>query len=204
MKYFWVTTILFCGFVTTTNAQYNLLPQNYDWSASTLIQDETVKLKNPNTAMWISVGSSIGSYFLFAALTTANSENFVLYSIANIGVLVSPALGYLYTDNWNDFWSSVSRRLVGRLIMAAGALIVIIESFDNWFGEDDADDLIIAGGLALMLGGAIHNLTVTFRDYRQVRTRVEEYNENLVQSVQIMPAVDPINRAIGIGFRLNF
>ncbi len=212
MKKIFVLFLLLSGVSFSTIAQtntssfeeYRVLPQNYDWSETTLIQDETIQLKNPNTAMWISVGSTVGSYVLYLALVSAESESIFLYTFTSLSLLAAPALGYVYTNNWDDFWSSVSRRFVGRLVMGAGAIIILVEALDNIWSSDDPDNLVIAAGLGLLLGGAIYNLTVTFRDFRQVRTRVYEYNEGLVKSVQIMPAVDPINKSLGVGFRVNF
>lgn len=212
MKNIFVLTLLigtlsistFAQYNTSSFAQHNVLPQDFDWSKSTLIQDNSIQLKNPNTAMWMSVGSTIGSYLLYASIISAESESVFLYTFTSLSMLAAPALGYLYTDNWNDFWDSVARRFIGRLVLGAGALIVLVESLDNIWSNEEPNDLVIAAGVGLMLGGAIYNIRLTFRDFKQVRTRVDEYNEGLVQSVQIMPAIDPVNKSIGVGFRVNF
>lgn len=154
--------------------------------------------------MWMSVGSTLGSYLLYLALVSSESENYFLYTFNSLALLASPALGYLYTNNWNDFWDSVAKRFVGRLVMGAGAIILIVESLDNLWSNEDPNGLVIAAGLGLVLAGSIYNITLTFRDFRQVRTRVEEYNEGLIQSLQIMPAIDPINKSLGVGLRINF
>lgn len=162
------------------------------------------QLKNPNTAMWISVGSTIGSYLAIAILSSTPNPNQPALQLFSLTLLAAPALGYLYTNNWNDFWNSVSRRFVGRLVMATGAVVFVLGAFDALLDDDEWNSAATITGLGLMLVGGIYNIRITFNDFRQVRTRVDEYNESLIQSVQVMPAVDPVNKAVGLGFRVNF
>jgi|GEM_PF-4287424 len=195
-------------FIVGTNfpsaAQYNVLPQNYDWSKTTLIQDESQTLKNPNTALWISLGSTIVSLGIVSNLLPAENNQGLKLTASVLLLSASPATGYLYTNNRNDFLKNSAIR-VGLFVGYLGLTRLILERSVNDVADEGtlgADNIFLSATILAAFGTLFIN--TTFRDFRRVRSRVHEYNGKLAQSVQILPLIDPVSKVYGAGLRVNF
>jgi len=203
MKNIWVLTILSMGMMTSIHAQFKT--HSFERNPIEIARfTSEPQLKNPNSAMLISVGATLASYVIGPALLSSESGNPLTATLAMGMLITAPSLGYLYTDNWDDFWRNSGIRLGGYGLFTIGGTIYFVSAFDGLFDDEDSSDGAEVAGAALMIAGTAIVIYSTFYDFIHVRRKVDEYNSSLVQSVQILPVVDPITGVYGAGLRVNF
>lgn len=203
MKNIWVLTILSMGMMTSIHAQFKT--QSFERNPIEIARfTSEPQLKNPNSAMLMSVGATLASYVISSALLSVESGNAITGTIATVALITAPSFGYLYTDNWDDFWRNSGIRLGGYALFTIGGTIYFVSAFDGIFDDEDSSDGAEVAGAVMMIAGLGIVIYSTFYDFIHVRRKVDEYNSSLVQSVQILPVVDPITGVYGAGLRVNF
>lgn len=203
MKKFWVIIFLCIGLSHTTYAQYSI--SNHSQSAIDLAKFASEpQLKNPNTAMWMSIGATVGAYIVVPILFSIEGGSYVAAAAGLFVLITAPSVGYLYSLNEQEFWRNSGVRLLGTGIFTIGSFIFFVSAFDSLFsGENENTGGEIFGSI-LMLGGAGIFIYSTFRDFINVRKKVVEYNDSLVQSIEVGPILDPVTNVYGAGIRINF
>ncbi len=188
----------------TISAQENIRPQNYNWSEYSFATEHSVKLKKPNTAIWISVGSTVASAYLISSLRQVEDYESFTPALTIFLLSTAPATGYLYTNSWNDFLKRSGIR-IGLFAGYIGISSIIFErSLDevNEEGIIGADKVFFAFTTFAVL--TTFYINTSFQDLRRARKKVHEYNNRLVHSVQFAPVLDPANNIMALSLRLNF
>ena len=188
-----------------TLTKYDFLPHN-NRSFDFMHVDNQPQLKNKNVALAISVGATIASYFINSAVTNSGSPNTLTALTATFIFITAPSAGYIYSDNWDDFWRNSGHRLIAAGVVTVGMFIWLGSALDGLFDEEDdgSNGAGLAAGSIIMVTGGVLFYFSTFRDFIQVRKKVDEYNSKLLNRVELIPVLDPVNSAAGLGFRVNF
>ncbi len=201
MKKIWLFVILFGAVSTSTFAQVKPITSDYNSVELARFASEA-QFKNPNSAMWISIGATFTSYIVGPLLMSAGS--FAAVSAGFFVIIVAPSTGYIYIDNKREFWRNSGARFLGVSLAAIGTTILFVSAFESIGSSESSGGVDEVLGSVLVLGGVGLFVYSTFRDFIHVRRKTKEYNNSLVQSVNIQPVIDPINSTVGLGFRLNF
>lgn len=204
MKYL-IPILLLLGLSTSLKAQllsrqHFLPPKDYSFVSQ---DTEKTELKNKNVATIISVGATVSSYYLYGALVNAGGGN-TFVTLSALFILVSaPSAGYLYSYNNDDFWRNTLHRTIAVGITTTGAIILFVDLLDDIFDEEESNPAAVTIGSALMIGGATWFFVSTIRDFIVVRKKVDEYNQSLMNRVQITPMLDPVSKTVGVGLRVS-
>ena len=201
-----ILALFILGFTAPVNAQL-MTKQDFLGNSYTLYptqHEQDIELKNKNIATLLSLGSTIASYYISGAIINIDSGN-PLLALTSLFVIVSaPSAGYLYSGNNDDFWRNTLHRTIAIGTATTGLVILLVNSFDSIFSDNEASNSganLFAS--ILFIGGTSWFFISTVRDFIVVRNKVDEYNQNLLNRVQIAPIVDPVHKTAGVGLRVN-
>lgn len=157
-----------------------------------------LNLKSEDTAMWLSLGSTLlpvaAGAVMIAASDDESSLNTAGAILASSGLYIGPAVGYWYGGASGRGWKGVGIRL-GTGLVAGLAITLICTSgdcgyFDNDSGSTTAVSLVALAATGVILGSAIYDLA-------KVKSHVRKANEAKLRdsgaSLSVLPVVSPAN-----------
>lgn len=160
---------------------------------------EQPSLKNKNFATALSVGASVGTIYFFRYVSQHHLYNPQAIGTAFAMAFLAPGTGYLYTGNVDDFLLHALYRVGGFSAFYLGG-IIITESEGSIF-ELSLENPI--WGFMISTIGAGIMLDSIWKDFTGVRKKVDEYNQNLMNRVQISPVINPLTKTVGVGLRVS-
>lgn len=155
-------------------------------------------LKSEDTALWLSLGSTLlpvaAGAVMIAASDDDSSLNTVGALLASSGLYFGPAVGYWYGGASGRAWKGVGIRL-GTGIVAGLAITMICTSGNCDILDDDSGAMAGASLVALAATGVI--LGSAIYDLAKVKSHVRRANEAKLRdsgaSLSVLPVVSPTN-----------
>lgn len=126
--------------------------------------------KNPNTALALSLGGTIGSFALIGIGGAA--ENGPMSTIGSVGVWLAPSFGHWYAgDGWT---TGLKWRLAGAGAATLGIMWVAVDCIGSGCEDDFHPGLMLAiGGGVSFFGGMVHDIATAPRAAREHNARIE-------------------------------
>ena len=160
---------------------------------------DSPKLKHKSIATGLSVFTSVTFVYYVRYLMKNNIHTNASIALGVGLFLTVPGTGYLYTNNTNDYLLHSLYRAGGLLIFSLGVDNVTEKDgsfFKLQFGEPFIGFMLATVGAGVM----IHYI---WKDFTGVRKKVDEYNQNLMNRVQISPVINPLTKTVGVGLRVS-
>jgi hypothetical protein len=129
---------------------------------------------NPSTALWYSLGGTLGSYTL--VVVGANAGSGPAVAIGSVGTLLAPSFGHWYAGH--GFSRGLAMRLLGASALFAGSLLAFAslgsDPSDEGSSEHGNDGLIVGAllvGGGLWIGGTIDDIVTAPKFARRANVK---------------------------------
>lgn len=160
---------------------------------------DSPKLKHKSIATGLSVFTSATFVYYVRYLIKENIHTNPSIALGVGLFITAPGTGYFYSNNADDYLLHTLYRAAGLYIFSLGVDNVTEKDgsfFKLQFGEPFIGFMLATVGAGLM----IHYI---WQDFTGVRKKVDEYNQNLMNRVQVVPILDPINKSTGVTLRVS-